>query len=123
MIYFGMKGRALATTPKYREIKKHNTHPMPKIYIEEMTREQVINELRGQAHPQWFHSLLTWSTPHLKALLTYYKTSDEKPKTPTAGHTSKEGAEIGCGFCSYLENLKRPLSIVGIEIRVIKTCA
>ena len=75
---------------------------MPKTYIEEMTREQVINELRGQAHPQWFHSLLTWSTPHLKALLTYYKTSDEKTETPIA-------------------ITMRP--IVGLEIRAFKTCA
>lgn len=48
-----------------------------------MKREQVIDELRYHAHPSWFHSLLKWSTPQLKALLVFYR-EDAKEGGPSA---------------------------------------
>lgn len=53
---------------------------MEKLYVEQMNRMQVIDELRSHAHPSWFHSLLLWTTPRLKALLVYYR-EDEKEES------------------------------------------
>jgi hypothetical protein len=53
---------------------------MENLYVEQMNRMQVIDELRSHAHPSWFHSLLSWNTPRLKALLVYYR-EDAKEET------------------------------------------
>lgn len=41
--------------------------------VESMSRFEVIQDLRYYAHPTWYHSLLSWSTPRLKALLVFYR--------------------------------------------------
>ncbi|HOB90126.1 MAG TPA: hypothetical protein PKG74_02220 [Candidatus Colwellbacteria bacterium] len=41
--------------------------------VETMRRFEVIQDLRYFAHPSFYHSLLSWSTPRLKALLVYYR--------------------------------------------------
>ena len=38
-----------------------------------MTRIELINALRSYAHPTWYHELLTWTTPALRALTLFYK--------------------------------------------------
>lgn len=48
--------------------------------IEQMNRTEVIEALRSVAHPSTFHSLLTWSTAHLKGLLAYYREDDKEPR-------------------------------------------
>lgn len=65
-----------------------------------MDRWQVIDELRSHAHPSWFHSLLSWNTPRLKALLVYYREDEKEEK-------SDRGDEI-----------RSPLSIMYGEIHV-----
>lgn len=40
--------------------------------ISVMTREQIVDELRRFAHPQWYLSLLKKETAYLRALLSYY---------------------------------------------------
>lgn len=42
-----------------------------------MNRIQIINALAQYAHPEWYHSLLTWSTPALKLLLEWYEKPEE----------------------------------------------
>lgn len=99
---------------------------MTKISIEEMKREQVIHELRKHAHPQWFHSILSWSTSHLKGLLAYY-TEEKKEETKKpfsySSHTSSEGAALGCHSCTLHEKIRaqRALKTVGLEIRKPRT--
>jgi len=46
--------------------------------VEDMNRTEVIEAIRYQAHPSWFHSLLDWSTPRLKALLVYWRENDRE---------------------------------------------
>ena len=41
--------------------------------IEEMSRPEVIQELRKHAHHTWYHMLLEFKTKDLKILLDYYK--------------------------------------------------
>lgn len=38
-----------------------------------MNRTEVIFDLARFSHPTWYHSLLSWSTPRLKALLMFYR--------------------------------------------------
>lgn len=47
--------------------------------IQDMNRPEVITELARWAHPSWYHSLLEWETPQLKALLTYYREGGQFP--------------------------------------------
>ena len=60
-----------------------------------MKREQVIDELRSHAHPSWFHSLLRWSTPQLKALLVYYRETDKEGGRAADAETSPRSAMFG----------------------------
>ena len=46
---------------------------MEKKFVEQMDRIEVIEEIRSLATPTWFHSLLSWTTPRLKALLVFYR--------------------------------------------------
>jgi hypothetical protein len=41
-------------------------------------RIEIIYELAHYAHQDWYHSLLTWSTPALRILLEYYERPEEK---------------------------------------------
>ena len=43
------------------------------MHVEQMNRTQVIQELAQYAHTQHYHSLLTWGTAQLKALLVWYR--------------------------------------------------
>lgn len=43
-----------------------------------MKRHEIIFALAQYAHPQWYHSLLSWPTPVLRMLLEHYE-----PKTGT----------------------------------------
>lgn len=36
------------------------------------SRTEIIYELAKYAHPEWYHDLLTWTTPQLRRLLAYY---------------------------------------------------
>lgn len=47
------------------------------VRVSQMTRQEVIGELKRYAHPTWFHKLLDWSTADLKALLFYYLQPEE----------------------------------------------
>lgn len=64
----------------------------PHTPAEEMKREQVIDALRHHAHPLWFHSLLKWSTPQLKALLVFYRESDKEGAPSPDARTSPRSA-------------------------------
>jgi hypothetical protein len=41
--------------------------------INKMRRQDVIFDLARYSHPDWYHSLLSWDTPWLKALLMYFR--------------------------------------------------
>lgn len=69
-------------------------------HIEEMNRIQVIEELRSKAHPTWFHSLLRWSTPRLKALLLFYRESDKEEQ-------SIQGSQLGITLALHLFRLEK----------------
>lgn len=61
--------------------------------VEKLNRTEVIEALRYTAHPSTFHSLLGWSTAHLKALLAYYREDDKQPrliKKPTDTRSALE---------------------------------
>lgn len=63
------------------DLYQQNRNPfMEKKFVEQMNRMEVIDELRSQAHPTWFHSLLSWSTPRLKALLVFYREDAREEK-------------------------------------------
>jgi len=49
---------------------------------EEMTREGLLYELAGHAHPLEYHSLLSWSFAELAALLTWYRARAKGDATP-----------------------------------------
>jgi hypothetical protein len=44
-----------------------------------LNRTEIIQALRSHAHPTWFHSILSFPTPALSALLEYYRAGG-KPK-------------------------------------------
>lgn len=48
--------------------------------IHDMNRTEVIHELARHAHPTWYHSIISWSTRDLKALLNYYRAGGELPR-------------------------------------------
>jgi hypothetical protein len=53
-----------------------NADALKDVPVAEMDRTQVIHALRIHAHPTWYHCLLAWSTPRLKALLLFYRESE-----------------------------------------------
>lgn len=48
--------------------------------VEKLDRIEAIEVLRYMAHPSTFHQLLSWSTAHLKALISYYRESDKEDR-------------------------------------------
>lgn len=43
-----------------------------------MNRTQIIFELGKYCHPSWYHSILSWDTHWLRALLEYYQAEDRE---------------------------------------------
>ena len=60
-----------------------------------MTRINIIYDLAKYAHPSWYHSLLSWTTPQLGRLLDYYQHPDKyHARTLTVSSYSSSPYEV-----------------------------
>lgn len=62
------------------------------------SRERIILELARFAHPSWYHSILSWDTESLRALLDYYS-SMQKRQLSGSGTPETTENECTCEEC------------------------